>query len=66
MRYQVLITNEPMQDFTCITSAIDYASRHVYLEWNNGILAIETLENGKPFSYTYGFKEVSITIVKGV
>ena len=63
MRYQVLVTNEPMQDFTCIVSAIDYASRHVYLEWDNGILAIETLENGKDFTYSYGFKEVLISVI---
>lgn len=60
MRYQVIVTGQPMQDFTSVEAAIDYAARNVYLPWENGQKAIETLKDGKTFSYGYGFKDVEI------
>lgn len=64
IRYQVFVTNQPMQDFTVISSAIDYATRHVYLSWENGQLAIQALLEGKPFNYSYGMFSVDIIPVE--
>lgn len=62
MRYKVVVTGEPMQDFINITSAIDYAARHVYLSWEKGQECYKALSEGKSYSYSYGFKEVEFII----
>lgn len=64
MRYQVIVTGYPMQDFTVIESAIDYAARHVYLPQDKGKKAKKALEAETPVAYSYGFKDVVIIPVK--
>jgi len=64
IRYKVVVTGEPMQDFTDYMSAIDYAARHVYLPPEKGIAALNALKRGVDFSYSYGFKEAHLTPVK--
>jgi len=59
-RYQVYVENEPMQDFTNIDSAIDYASSHVYLDPKLGRAVKFELENNKSVKYSYGFKSVEL------
>jgi hypothetical protein len=58
----VLVTDEPMQSFTSVVSAIDYAARHVYLPVEKGRACCKALNEGRPYAYSYGFKEVEIRV----
>lgn len=62
IKYEVIVTggSVQMQDFDNITSAIDYAARHVYLPWDASLKGIELLKKHKEFSYSYGFNEAHI------
>jgi hypothetical protein len=60
MKYQVQVVGEPMQDFTSLNAAIDYATRHVYLPWEDGVKAYAELMEGRSYQYSYGFKSVEI------
>jgi hypothetical protein len=59
--YEVVVTGEPLQTFDNVVAAIDYAARHVYLPVDKGHTCCKALNEGRPYSYSYGFKEVDLT-----
>jgi hypothetical protein len=64
MVYKVLVIGEPLQTFSIAESALDYATRHVYLDWKKGSEFLSALKEGKSIVYSYGFKEVQIVTEK--
>ena len=61
--YKVIVVGEPEQTFTNIVAAIDYAARHVYLPLEKGHQCCKSLNEGKDYSYAYGFKEVHLSVL---
>lgn len=60
----VIVVNGPIAVFDTAKEGIDYAKRYVYLSLNNCKIAIDALNRGEIYSYSYGFCEVHITPVK--
>lgn len=59
-KYLVTVEGGALQSFEHISSAIDYASRHVYLAPKHMDMLTAALREGQAYTYSYGLKSVTI------
>lgn len=59
-RFAVDITNRPRRFFDSVGNALGYAQREVYIHPNDRDSARAAILDGRSFSWTYGFNEVTV------